>query len=210
MKTRTDLPLAGIRVVEFSHMVMGPACGLVLADLGAEVMKVEPAGKGDPTRQLTSTGAGFFAAFNRNKKSVTVDLAPRRASRRRGDSSPPRTSSSRISGPARWRRRGWATRRSPKLNPRLIYCSLKGFLDGPVRKPHGAGRGRPDDERARVHDRPRGPAASRRGARERHDGRHVRRNRDPRRASRARQRPARGSTCRADFSKTPPGSSPRT
>src|SRR6478736_3086461 len=69
------LPLEGVRVVEFSHMVMGPTCGLVLADLGAEVIKVEPEGKGDPTRYLKSTGAGFFAAFSRNKKSVTLDLA---------------------------------------------------------------------------------------------------------------------------------------
>ena len=72
---KSPLPLEGVRVVEFSHMVMGPACGLVLADLGAEVIKVEPAGKGDPTRGLVSAGAGFFAAFNRNKKSVTLDFA---------------------------------------------------------------------------------------------------------------------------------------
>src|SRR3954471_206788 len=71
----TPLALEGIRVVEFSHMVMGPAAGLVLADLGAEVIKVEPEGKGDPTRYLKSTGAGFFASFSRNKKSVTIDLA---------------------------------------------------------------------------------------------------------------------------------------
>jgi len=71
---KAPLPLEGVRVVEFSHMVMGPACGLVLADLGAEVIKVEPAGKGDPTRGLVSAGAGFFAAFNRNKKSVAIDV----------------------------------------------------------------------------------------------------------------------------------------
>ena len=71
---KTVLPLEGVRVVEFSHMVMGPSCGLVLADLGAEVIKVEPEGKGDNTRHLTSTGAGFFPAFNRNKKSLAVDL----------------------------------------------------------------------------------------------------------------------------------------
>ncbi len=64
----TPLPLEGIRVVEFSHMVMGPTCGLVLADLGAEVIKVEPPGKGDRTRYLTGSGAGFFPAFSRNKK----------------------------------------------------------------------------------------------------------------------------------------------
>src|SRR5712675_2126749 len=68
------LPLTGIRVVEFSHMVMGPTCGMILGDLGAEVIKVEPPG-GDKTRRLIGSGAGFFPLFNRNKKSVTADLS---------------------------------------------------------------------------------------------------------------------------------------
>src|SRR3982074_306032 len=63
------LPLTGVRVVEFSHMVMGPTCGMILGDLGAEVIKVEPPG-GDKTRSLIGSGAGFFRMFNRNKKSV--------------------------------------------------------------------------------------------------------------------------------------------
>src|ERR671924_561435 len=67
------LPLEGVRVVEFAHMVMGPSCGLVLADLGAEVIKVEPLA-GDNTRRLEAAGAGFFPVFNRNKKSFAVDL----------------------------------------------------------------------------------------------------------------------------------------
>jgi len=67
------LPLAGIRVVEFTHMVMGPTCGMVLADLGAEVIKVEPIA-GDNTRHLLGSGAGFFPLFNRNKKSIALDL----------------------------------------------------------------------------------------------------------------------------------------
>ena len=67
------LPLAGVRVVEFVHMVMGPTCGLVLADLGAEVIKIEPI-DGDHTRHLTASGAGFFPTYNRNKKSLAVDL----------------------------------------------------------------------------------------------------------------------------------------
>ena len=71
--TEKKLPFDGIRVVEFSHMVMGPACGLVLADLGAEVIKVEPLA-GDSTRQLMGSGAGFFPMFNRNKKSIALDL----------------------------------------------------------------------------------------------------------------------------------------
>ena len=68
------LPLEGVRVVEFAHMVMGPSCGLVLADLGAEVIKVEPLA-GDNTRRLEAAGAGFYPVFNRNKKSLAVDLA---------------------------------------------------------------------------------------------------------------------------------------
>src|SRR5512133_2546266 len=68
-----ELPLAGTRVAEFTHMVMGPTCGLVLADLGAEVIKTEPLG-GDRTRSLLGWGAGFFPLFNRNKKSIALDL----------------------------------------------------------------------------------------------------------------------------------------
>ncbi|KAF1023374.1 MAG: Acetyl-CoA:oxalate CoA-transferase [Paracidovorax wautersii] len=73
---RQALPLAGIRVVEFTHMVMGPTCGLLLADLGAEVIKVEPI-EGDRTRHLLGAGAGFFPMFNRNKKSIAIDLRSR-------------------------------------------------------------------------------------------------------------------------------------
>ena len=67
------LPLKGLRVVEFTHMVMGPTCGMVLADMGAEVIKVEPI-NGDRTRHLLGAGAGFFPMFNRNKKSIAIDL----------------------------------------------------------------------------------------------------------------------------------------
>ncbi|MCC6195564.1 MAG: CoA transferase [Burkholderiales bacterium] len=71
---RNDLPLSGVRVIEFTHMVMGPTCGMILADLGAEVIKVEPPG-GDKTRSLPGLGVGFFRTFNRNKKSVVLDIA---------------------------------------------------------------------------------------------------------------------------------------
>src|SRR5687768_12020807 len=75
-KMRDDggLRLAGLRVVEFTHMVMGPTCGMILADLGAEVIKVEPPG-GDKTRKLPGLGIGFFRSFNRNKKSVVIDVS---------------------------------------------------------------------------------------------------------------------------------------
>ena len=72
--TTPKLPLEGVRVVEFVHMVMGPTCGLILADLGAEVIKVEPMPGGDKTRNLAGGGAGFFPAFNRNKKSIVIDV----------------------------------------------------------------------------------------------------------------------------------------
>ena len=65
--------LAGLKVVEFTHMVMGPAAGLVLADLGADVVKVEPIG-GDKTRRLGGSGAGYFPMYNRNKQSLSIDL----------------------------------------------------------------------------------------------------------------------------------------
>ena len=65
-KSNSGLPLAGIRVVEFTHMVMGPTCGMMLADLGAEVIKVEPI-DGDRTRTLLGSGAGFFPMFNRSR-----------------------------------------------------------------------------------------------------------------------------------------------
>jgi crotonobetainyl-CoA:carnitine CoA-transferase CaiB-like acyl-CoA transferase len=129
-----ELPLAGIRVVEFSHMVMGPACGLVLADLGAEVIKVEPEGKGDPTRYLKSTGAGFFPAFGRNKKSVTLDLGSAEGialALRLCDTADVFLENFR---PGALEQKGLGHEALAKRNPRLVYCSLKGFLPGPYEK----------------------------------------------------------------------------
>ncbi|HET7730475.1 MAG TPA: CaiB/BaiF CoA-transferase family protein [Usitatibacter sp.] len=128
------LPLDGIRVVEFSHMVMGPTCGLILADLGAEVIKVEPEGKGDPTRYLKSTGAGFFASFSRNKKSVTLDLASEEGiatARRLVGTADVFLENFR---PGALSAKGLGYEPLAKDNPRLVYCSLKGFLPGPYEK----------------------------------------------------------------------------
>jgi crotonobetainyl-CoA:carnitine CoA-transferase CaiB-like acyl-CoA transferase len=129
-------PLAGLRVIEFTHMVMGPACGLALADLGADVIKVEPAADrekpaGDNTRRLQNAGAGFFAILNRNKRSLSMDLKS-------------------ADGIALVRRLllhadvlienfrpgaldalGLSYDVLRVENPRLIYCSCKGFLPGP-------------------------------------------------------------------------------
>src|ERR1700755_2740765 len=72
--SETELPLAGVRVVEMTHMVMGPPCGMILAHWGAEVIKVEPPA-GDKTRSLGGMGTSFFPLFNRGKRSVVLDLA---------------------------------------------------------------------------------------------------------------------------------------
>ena len=128
------LPLDGVRVVEFSHMVMGPTCGLVLADLGAEVIKVEPEGKGDPTRYLKSTGAGFFASFSRNKKSVTLDLATHagiEAAKKLIATADVFLENFR---PGALEAKGLGYEALAKDNPGLVYCSLKGFLTGPYEK----------------------------------------------------------------------------
>ncbi|MBR0672086.1 CaiB/BaiF CoA transferase family protein [Neoroseomonas soli] len=125
------LPLEGIRVVEFSHMVMGPTCGLVLADLGAEVIKVEPPGKGDRTRYLTASGTGFFPAFSRNKKSVqldTEDAADLETLKRLIDTADVVIENFRPGG---LDAKGLGYAALTARNPRLIYLSLKGYLPGP-------------------------------------------------------------------------------
>jgi crotonobetainyl-CoA:carnitine CoA-transferase CaiB-like acyl-CoA transferase len=124
------LPLSGIRVVEFTHMVMGPTCGMILGDLGAEVIKVEPPG-GDKTRRLIGSGAGFFRLFNRNKKSVTADLSnPRdRARIARLIASADIVSENFRSGALTKYGFDYATLK--KQHKRLIYVSHKGFLPGP-------------------------------------------------------------------------------
>ena len=124
------LPLEGVRVVEFCHVVMGPTCGLVLADMGAEVIKVEPL-EGDHTRKLVASGAGFFPTYNRNKKSLAVDLksAPgREAVLRLVASADVLTENFR---PGAMGKLGFGYDALKKLKPALIYCSLKGFLAGP-------------------------------------------------------------------------------
>src|SRR5258705_11705316 len=131
MNTDRQLPLAGIRVVEFSHMVMGPTCGLLLADLGAEVIKVEPKGRGDPTRYLKSTGAGFFASFSRNKKSVTLDLASPEGIGQAKELVATADVFLENFRPGALAAKGLDYESLAKENPRLVYCSLKGFLSGP-------------------------------------------------------------------------------
>jgi crotonobetainyl-CoA:carnitine CoA-transferase CaiB-like acyl-CoA transferase len=125
-----SLPLEGIRVAEFCHVVMGPTCGLVLADMGAEVIKVEPL-DGDHTRKLVASGAGFFPTYNRNKKSLAVDLKSprgREAVLKLIASADVVTENFR---PGAMDKLGFGEKALRKLRPDLIYCSLKGFLPGP-------------------------------------------------------------------------------
>lgn len=128
-----QLPLQGIRVIELSHMVMGPACGLVLADLGAEVIKVEPPA-GDGTRRLMGAGAGFFRAFNRNKKSVVLDV--NKPSELEALLTLIDTADVFLENfkPGRMQELGLDYDTLRQRNPRLIYVSHKGFLNGPYEK----------------------------------------------------------------------------
>jgi len=130
MTDKQSLPLAGVKVIEFTHMVMGPAAGLMLADMGADVIKIEPVG-GDATRRLLGSGAGYFPMYNRNKRSFCVNLKSEE-----GKAAVLKL----IKGadilienfrPGTMDRLGFGYDDLSKLNPGLIYCSEKGFLAGP-------------------------------------------------------------------------------
>ena len=128
-----NLPLEGVRVIEFTHMVMGPTCGMILADLGAEVIKIEPPG-GDKTRKLPGLGIGFFRTFNRNKKSVVLNI----------NSPEGHATALQLIGqsdvvienfrPGLMASLGLDYATLSKKFPRLIYASHKGFLPGPYEK----------------------------------------------------------------------------
>ena len=124
------MSLNGIRVVEFCHMVMGPTCGMILGDLGADVIKVEPL-NGDATRRLKDDGAGFFPTHNRNKRSITLDLKSSdglQAAKRLAIGADIIIENFR---PGTLERLGLGYKELSKKNAGLIYCSLKGFLEGP-------------------------------------------------------------------------------
>jgi len=130
MSDKQSLPLAGVRVIEFTHMVMGPAAGLVLADMGADVIKIEPVG-GDSTRRLLGSGSGYFPMYNRNKRSLCVNLK----------SDEGKAAVLKLIGeadvlienfrPGTMDRLGFGYDELSQANPGLIYCSEKGFLAGP-------------------------------------------------------------------------------
>ena len=132
MTTSADapMPLQGIRVIEFTHMVMGPAVGAMLASLGADVVRVEPVG-GDSTRRLLGSGAGYFPMYNRHKQSICLDLK---------SSDGLTVARDLVAGadvlienfrPGALDRLGLGYDAVSEINPRLIYCSEKGFLPGP-------------------------------------------------------------------------------
>ncbi|PPQ34490.1 CaiB/BaiF CoA transferase family protein [Rhodopila globiformis] len=124
-------PLAGLRVLEFSHTVMGPTAGLILAELGADVIKVEPAPRGDHTRGLGGFAAGFFAAFSRDKRSLAVDLKKPEGQAVIHRLVPGADVVLENYGPGTMERLGCGYEQLAPLNPRLVYLALKGYLAGP-------------------------------------------------------------------------------
>jgi len=126
----TPQPLAGIRVVEFTHMVMGPAVGHILAGLGADVVRIEPIG-GDQTRRLLGSGSGYFSMYNRGKQSICLDLKSAEGlavARELAEGADVLVENFR---PGALDRLGLSYETLAENNPRLVYCSEKGFLPGP-------------------------------------------------------------------------------
>ncbi len=124
------LPLAGIRVLEFCHTIMGPTAGLILADLGADVIKIEPA-DGDATRRRIGFAAGFFPTFNRNKRSLALDLKSDEGRALLYRLAATADAVLENYAPGTMERLGCGYGDLLQKNPRLIYCALKGFLSGP-------------------------------------------------------------------------------
>ena len=129
--TSAPRPLDGVRVVEFSHMVMGPTCGLILADLGADVVKVEPAPRGDNTRRLPGSGSGYFGTYNRNKRSISVNLKTPEGLKFATNLVRESDVLLENFGVGVLDRLGLGYDAMKETNPRLVYCALKGFLSGP-------------------------------------------------------------------------------
>ncbi|APE28088.1 CaiB/BaiF CoA transferase family protein [Aurantiacibacter gangjinensis] len=123
-------PLQGIKVVEFTHMVMGPTVGHILAGLGAELVRIEPIG-GDRTRTLRGSGAGYFPMYNRGKQSICLDLKSEDGIAVAKDLLADADVLVENFRPGALDRLGLSYEALSKANPRLIYCSEKGFLPGP-------------------------------------------------------------------------------
>ncbi len=130
-----SLPLEGLRVLEFTHAVMGPCCGLLLADMGAELIHIEPP-SGDHTRRLKGFGTGYFSMYSRNKKSLAVNLKAEEGKAIIYDLVKTADIVVENFGPGTIERLGFGYEKLKAINERLIYCSLKGFLSGPYEKRH--------------------------------------------------------------------------
>jgi crotonobetainyl-CoA:carnitine CoA-transferase CaiB-like acyl-CoA transferase len=122
--------LKHIRVIEFSHMVMGPSVGMILGDLGAEVIKIEPI-SGDKTRSLPGSGAGFFAMFNRNKKSLCLDIKSEDGKKIVRQLLAEADVLIENFRPGALDKLGFGYEDVKTINPAIIYQSSKGFLSGP-------------------------------------------------------------------------------
>lgn len=128
--SQNPTPLAGLRVIEFTHMVMGPAVGHILASLGAEVIRIEPIG-GDATRRLLGSGSGYFPMYNRGKQSICLDLKSADGVAVARDLVAGADILVENFRPGALDRMGLSYEAMADANPRLIYCSEKGFLPGP-------------------------------------------------------------------------------
>ena len=124
------LPLSGLRVIEFTHMVMGPSAGVILGDLGADVIKIEPL-QGDNTRRLKGSGAGYFPMYNRNKRSICVDLKSAEGLALVHSFIEKSDIVIENFRPGAMDKLGLGYKDCEQLNDQIIYCSLKGFLSGP-------------------------------------------------------------------------------
>jgi crotonobetainyl-CoA:carnitine CoA-transferase CaiB-like acyl-CoA transferase len=129
------LPLHNLKVLEFTHAVMGPTTGLLLADMGAEVIHIEPL-KGDNTRFLKGFGTGYFPFYSRNKKSLAIDIKSEKGKSLIYQLAQTADVVVENFGPGTMERLGLGYEKLQTLNEKLIYCSLKGFLSGPYEKRH--------------------------------------------------------------------------
>jgi crotonobetainyl-CoA:carnitine CoA-transferase CaiB-like acyl-CoA transferase len=130
-----NLPLQNIKVLEFTHAVMGPAAGLIMADLGAEVIHIEPL-EGDSTRRLKGFGIGYHSFYNRNKKSLAIDIKSEKGREILFKMVESADVLIENFGPGTMERLGFGYEALAKINDKLVYCSLKGFLSGPYEKRH--------------------------------------------------------------------------
>lgn len=130
-----NLPLKNIKVLEFTHAVMGPTTGLLLADMGAEVIHIEPL-EGDATRRLKGFGTGYFPFYSRGKKSLAIDIKTKEGQKIIYKLAKKADILVENFGPGTMERLGFGYEEMSKRNKKLIYCSLKGFLSGPYEKRH--------------------------------------------------------------------------